>query len=319
MIGAGSGIASIATAALGTAGWRNRKSIKNSISNIPTNARNSLSSIRERFRTPTAYQRQIDEVTPTASVAGSRRPSIAPSSATSNYATQGTSLTPSIASSQVESLAGSRRPSNASSTEHNIIDSFFTATGISPERKAPVAAGQRSRSNSESSVFYGNAPAKNLTEQFNNVSPAKTASAKKTQNSEKREVLQRFLQQQGLDTEHRSPINLDLVSGRQSGIQEHTGVSTRNIRAQTGEPHMQFGVNTAARAEARGRGRPRIVPYGPAQRPNQVGRPRTNEYARPIGPSRPRGRPARVQAEEPAPTPPARQSVARNVTKSGKR
>ena len=79
---AGAGLLSIATAALGTAGIRNRKAIRNSISNIPTNARNSLSSIRERFRGSSAYRSQVDvpDVRPShassqaASVAGSRRP-----------------------------------------------------------------------------------------------------------------------------------------------------------------------------------------------------------------------------------------------------
>ncbi len=72
--GAGPGLLSIAGAALGTAGWRNRKSIRNSISDFPSNARNRMSSISERFRNPRAYQAQNDlvpEVTgsPVASVA----------------------------------------------------------------------------------------------------------------------------------------------------------------------------------------------------------------------------------------------------------
>ncbi len=51
--------------------------------------------------------------------------------------------------------------------------------------------------------------------------------------------------------------------------------------------------------QARGRGRPKTNEYarpiGPAR---PVGRPQTNEYPRPIGPARPRGRPAAAQAEE---------------------
>ena len=42
LLNAGAGFASIASAALGTAGWRNRKAIRNSISNIPTNARKKI-------------------------------------------------------------------------------------------------------------------------------------------------------------------------------------------------------------------------------------------------------------------------------------
>jgi hypothetical protein len=45
LLNAGAGLASIAGAALGTAGIRNRKAIRNSISNFPSNAKNRLSSI----------------------------------------------------------------------------------------------------------------------------------------------------------------------------------------------------------------------------------------------------------------------------------
>jgi hypothetical protein len=117
LLNAGSGLAAIAGAALGTSGWRNRKAIRNSISNIPTNARNSLGSIRERFRNPSAYQPQVD--VPVVSVPVSRRPSNASSQAVSN-------------------AASSRRPSSASSAENNIIDPYFSAVGISPERSARV-------------------------------------------------------------------------------------------------------------------------------------------------------------------------------------
>ena len=73
---AGSGVASIAAAAFGTAGWRNRKAIRNSISSIPTNARNRLSSISERFKNPRDYQRFDDALSP--SVSGSRAASRRP-------------------------------------------------------------------------------------------------------------------------------------------------------------------------------------------------------------------------------------------------
>ena len=72
---AGAGLASIVAAGLGTAGIRNRKAIRNSISNIPTNARNSLGSIRERFRGSRAYRPQVDVQSPAVSVPASRRPS----------------------------------------------------------------------------------------------------------------------------------------------------------------------------------------------------------------------------------------------------
>ena len=92
---------------------------------------------------------------------------------------------------------------------------------------------------------------------------------------------------------------------RTSGIQTHEGVQTREIRRQTGEPHVQMGTQT----EKRPRGRPRTQPETQfsARSPPEP------------GPSRPRGRPRATmlsQAETPTP---ARQSVARNVTKSGAR
>ena len=87
------------------------------------------------------------------------------------------------------------------------------------------------------------------------------------------------------------------MRGRQSGIQQRdVGASTRAVRAQTGEPHTQ--LQTPAR---RGRGRPQ-----------------TNEYARPIGPARPVGRPRRTQAQA-ALSPQAQpilQTPARGVTRN---
>ena len=136
LLNAGSGLAAIAGAALGTSGWRNRKAIRNSISSFPTNAKNRLSSIRERFRNPSSYQPQVDVPSPVASAAVSRRPS--------------------IAASPAASIAGSRRPSNASSAENNIIDNYFSAVGISPDRAASSAqrgSAARPRSNSVSSSF----------------------------------------------------------------------------------------------------------------------------------------------------------------------
>ncbi len=69
--------------------------------------------------------------------------------------------------------------------------------------------------------------------------------------------------------------------------------------------------------EPRGRGRPRTNEYArPIGPVRPVGRPQTNEYARPIGPARPRGRPPAAQAEE-APQAtrrtPARQPVTRKM------
>jgi hypothetical protein len=220
-LNAGAGLASIAGAAFGASGWRNRKAINNSISNIPTNARNRLSSIRESFRSPTDYQPLVDESSRATSVAGSRRPSNASSQAAS------VARPPSIASSQPashiatqgSSLTGSRRPSNASiasnssyasigssqnsllsgsSQEGNIKDTFFTAVGISPERGARAASsssarrGQaaRTRSNSSSSqasVNYREGAGTNLMEQFDNTSAARTPAKKNqvlTQNKE---------------------------------------------------------------------------------------------------------------------------------------
>jgi hypothetical protein len=99
-------------------------------------------------------------------IAGSRRPSNASSPAISDVATQGSIVT------------GSRRPSHASSQESNIIDPFFSAVGISPERSTRTA---RSKSNSASSVFYGEGGGTNLIEQFVNSSATRTPAKKKNQ------------------------------------------------------------------------------------------------------------------------------------------
>jgi len=62
-----------------------------------------------------------------------------------------------------------------------------------------------------------------------------------------------------------------LIRGRDFRIQQHDGVSTRSIRAETGEPHAQ--LQTPAR------GRPRIRPFGPQTQPNRRGRPSNAELA----------------------------------------
>ena len=282
-LNAGSGLAAIAGAALGTSGWRNRKAIRNSISSFPTNAKNRLSSIRERFRNPSSYQPQVDVPSPVASVTGSQRAS--------------------NAASPAASIAGSRRPSNASSAENNVIDGYFTAMGISPERSARVTTtssaqrtpAARPRSNStSSSVYYREGGGANLLEQFDNASATRSnmrtpKSVARGLNTEQRTLLEQTLKKQGLDPTNLSPINQDILRGRPSGIQQRdVGASTRTVRAQTGEPHGQLVT------QPRGRGRGRIRPYGPAR---PVGRPQTNEYPRPIGPARPVGRPSRVQAQ----------------------
>jgi len=286
LLNAGSGLAAIAGAALGTTGWRNRKAIRNSISSFPTNAKNRLSSIRERFRNPSSYQPQVDVPSPAASVAGSQRAS--------------------NAASPAASIAGSRRPSNASSAENNIIDNYFSAVGISPDRAASSAqrgsaARPRSNSVSSSSVYYGEGGGTNLIEQFDNASAKRSSSMRTPKsvarglNTENRTLLEQTLKKQGIDPDNLSPINQDKLRGRPSEIQQRdVGASTRTVRAQTREPHAQL------QPEPRGRGRGRIRPFGPAPRPNPVGRPQTNEYPRPIGPARPRGRPAAAPVEEPA-------------------
>ena len=158
------------------------------------------------------------------------------------------------------------------------MDSISSAVGISPERRARVTTAARPRSNSVSSANYREGTGTNLIEQFDNTSAARTSATRRQSalNSENRELLQRTLRNQDLDPDNLSPVNQDILRGRQSGIQERdVGTSTRSVRAQTGEPHTQ--LQTPAR---RGRGRPQ-----------------TNEYARPIGPARPVGRPRRAQAE----------------------
>ena len=121
-------------------------------------------------------------------------------------------------------------------------------------------------------------------------------------NTEERRFLERTLRNNGLDPNHLSPVRQDVLrggftssprpaviisqnpqtsrlsetlrSGRPSGIQQHDGVSTRSIRAATGEPHTQ--LQTPARGNV---GRPRIRQFGPEPRPNRRGRPTNAELA----------------------------------------
>ena len=282
---AGAGLLSIATAGLGTAGIRNRKAIRNSISNFPTNARNRLSSISERFRNPRAYNQFQDE------------------------------LAPSVTGSPAASVAGSRRPSNASS--QSPMDILSESVGISPARAArpPRAASasprdsdvfiretdsvaRRNRQRSDSITSESNYNSSNLVEQFSNArSPAPRRPAL---NTEQRGLLERTLRNQNIDPSNISPIRQDVLrggfsssprrqavtisntpqtnrlsdtlrSGRPSGIQQHDGVNTRSIRAEIGEPHTQY------QTPARGRRRKR--PFGPQPQPNRRGRPSNAELA----------------------------------------
>jgi hypothetical protein len=245
-LSAGAGLASIGGAALSTAGWRNRKSIRNSISSFPTNAKNRLSSISERFKNPRAYSQFEDALSP--SVTGSP--------------------VASAAGARAASVTGSRRPSNASSQGPMAI--LSESVGISPARTRTASAA-RPRSNSASSENYADVfIPENLGEQFSNVrTPAPRRSGL---NTIQRGFLKRNLRNQGLDTANRSPINQDILRGgfssssprrsviisqnqssdsitraRTSGIQQHDGVSTRSIRAETGEPHAQLQMETPTR------------------------------------------------------------------------
>ena len=179
---AGAGLASIVGASLTTAGWRNRKAIRTSISNFPSNAKNRLSSISERFRNPRAYQAQVDVV-------------------------------PEVTGSPAASVAGSRRPSNASS--QGPMDILSESVGISPARTQTAAqrgSAARPRSNSASSENYtGLFVPENLGEQFSN---ARTPAARKPAlNSEQRGLLERTLRNQNIDPSNISPIRPDVLRG----------------------------------------------------------------------------------------------------------
>jgi len=168
------------------------------------------------------------------------------------------------------------------------MDILSESVGISPARAAPRGSAARPRTNSASSENYGNLfVPENLGEQFSN---ARTPAARKPAlNSEERSFVEKTLKKQNIDPSHLSPINQDILRGRfssssprpaviisqnpqtsrLSGIQQHDGVSTRSIRAETGEPHTQ--LQTPAR------GRPRTRPFGPQTQPNQRGRPTNAE------------------------------------------
>ena len=278
---AGAGLASIVGASLTTAGWRNRKAIRTSISNFPSNAKNRLSSISERFRNPRAYQAQVDVVpdvtgSPAASVAGSRRPSNASSQGPMDILSESVGISP----------ARAARPPRAASASPRDSDVFIAET-------ESVARRNRQRSDSISSNYNTG----NVTENFG--PPRTPAPRTPALNSEQRGFLERTLRNQGLDPNHLSPIRQDVLrggfsssprpaviisqnpqtsrlsetlrSGRPSGVQQHDGVSTRSIRAETGEPHTQ--LQTPAR------GRPRIRPFGPQTQPNRRGRPSNAQLA----------------------------------------
>jgi hypothetical protein len=182
------------------------------------------------------------------------------------------------------------------------MDILSESVGISPARTQTAAqrgSAARPRSNSASSENYaGLFVPENLGEQFSN---ARTPAARKPAlNSEQRGLLERTLRNQNIDPSNISPIRQDVLrggfsssprrpavtisntpqtnrlsetlrSGRPSGVQQHDGVSTRSIRAATGEPHTQ--LQTPAR------GRPRIRPFGPQTQPNRRGRPSNAELA----------------------------------------
>jgi len=300
-IQAGAGLASIVTAALGTAGIRNRKAIRNSISNFPSNARNSLGTIRERFRGSSAYRPQVD--VPNASVAGSPPASVAGSRRPSNAASQGPMeiLSESIGMSP----ARAARPPRAASASPRDSEVFIRESDS-------VARRNRPRSDSISSNYNTG----NVSEQFTITRPRRPGL-----NTEQRGLLERTLRNQNIDPSNISPIRPDVLrggfsssprrtavtisntpqtnrlsdtlrSGRPSGIQQHDGVNTRSIRAETGEPHTQYQTPV--------RGRRRTRPFGPQPQPNRRGRPTNAELA------------ARAEAQ----VQPVLQTPARGVTRN---
>ena len=184
------------------------------------------------------------------------------------------------------SPARAARPPRAASASPRDSDVFIAET-------ESVARRNRQRSDSISSNYNTG----NVTENFG--PPRTPAPRTPALNSEQRGFLERTLRNQGLDPNHLSPIRQDVLrggftssprpaviisqnpqtnrlsetlrSGRPSGVQQHDGVSTRSIRAETGEPHTQ--LQTPAR------GRPRIRPFGPQTQPNRRGRPSNAELA----------------------------------------
>ena len=69
----------------------------------------------------------------------------------------------------------------------------------------------------------------------------------------------------------------EITTYRHSAIQQHDGVATRSIRAQTGEPHQQLDMGI--QPEARIAGRPRTRPYGLQLQPAPRGRPRSTNLS----------------------------------------
>jgi hypothetical protein len=91
-------------------------------------------------------------------------------------------------------------------------------------------------------------------------------------------------------------------AARTSGIQQADRVSTREVRRQTGEPHVQLEMGT--QTEKRPRGRPRTQPE------TQF----SSRSATEPGGARPRGRPRSTMLSQ-AETPTPNRAVTRNITK----
>jgi hypothetical protein len=178
------------------------------------------------------------------------------------------------------SPARAARPPRASSASPRDSDVFIRET------ESAVARRNRPRSDSISSNYNTG----NVTENFG--PPRTPAPRTPALNTEERRFLERTLRNNGLDPNHLSPVRQDVLRGgfssssprrpaviisqtpqtsRLSGIQQHDGVSTRSIRAETGEPHTQY--------QTPARGRPRIRPFGPQTQPNRRGRPSNAELA----------------------------------------
>ena len=180
------------------------------------------------------------------------------------------------------------------------MDILSESIGLSPSRppRAPRASPRDSEVFERVNVPDSRAGSEtNIIEHYSNArTPAPKTPAL---NSEQRKLLERALKNQNIDPSNISPIRPDVLrggfssspnrevvmsnapqtnrlsdtlrSGRPSGIQQHDGVSTRSIRAETGEAHTQY--------QTPARGRPRIRPFGPQTQPNRRGRPTNTELA----------------------------------------
>ena len=264
-IGIAGGVGAIGVAAGATSAIRNKAKIGKGIKSVFRGAGTRLGGIAESSRLlfkPRGYSQQIDDVAPGVIQEGER-----------------------ITTSRASSVASSRRPSNASvkdavqpvnittpkSSEKDILEHLSDSIGFS-SNKAPA----RSRANSNASSDLYAEQARHLLygspEQFSNVTSTANTTRKSGLDTGKKQSLDKFLKEQRLDTESRSPFNSEKFQGRKSEpLISFTGSPASQViaKGRKSDTHLSDGINTRSNPP---------ISHMEIQRP--VPRSRTAEYRR---------------------------------------